>query len=71
MLPGETIDARFLYTRSGSRLTVSPDSDIRLEIENITDTGGRSIDRTKYSDYITVAPNPTTLTDNGAMFVLA
>lgn len=70
MLPSETLDARFLYTKDGSRLTVPGGSAIHLDIESITDKAGRTIDRAKYSDYLTIAPNPTTLTENGAMFVI-
>ncbi len=70
ILPNETIDVRFLYTKNGARLTVPSGSAIRLDIESITDTVGNPIDPAKYGDYLSVAPNSTTLTENGAMFIL-
>ncbi len=70
ILPGESIDARIFYTRDGNRLTVPSGSDIRLDIESITDWAGKTVDRSAYSDYMTIAPNPTTLTENGAALVL-
>jgi hypothetical protein len=70
ILPNETIDVRFLYTKNSARLTVPSGSTIRLDIESITDIAGNIIDSAKYGDYLSVAPNPTTLTENGATFVI-
>ena len=71
MLPSETIDARFLYTKDGARLTVPSGSDIRIDIESITDRAGNIVAPADHGEYLTIAPNPTTLTENGAMFILS
>lgn len=70
ILPRDTIDARFLYIKDNSRLTVPTGTDIRLDIQSIRDKAGVLIDPSRYSEYLTIAPNPTTLTENGALYVL-
>lgn len=70
MLPDEVLEARFFYTRDGSRLAVPSDSTLRLDIEKIVDRTGKLVLRDQYGDYISVEPDPTTLTDVGATTLL-
>lgn len=70
MLPSESLEARFFYTKDNRILSVPENSTIKLDVLALSDTAGKSIDILDSSDYINITPNTLPYSPYGTMFLV-
>jgi hypothetical protein len=70
MLPGESIQARLVYARDNTLLSVPRGSNIRLDVLSIRDKTGNVVDISNLDKYLDVTPGSTSFSQEGTAFLL-
>lgn len=70
LLPDEAVQAQFLYSRGNTLFTMPTGASTRIDVVSITDGAGRPVNASERARYISIAPNPTTPTENGSVFMI-
>lgn len=70
ILPGESLNTHFFYSRSGSLLATPADSTIEIEVMDIRDKTGNTINIDKKDTYISIAPSSMRMGTQGVQFLI-